>query len=139
MRELIVAALAMMLVMIPLAMADEAEASSVVTFHYDNGGALYKETATGAPLNTAGIEATVGLGDWYYSDGTQWTAGDIITGDTDLYLGGPPAPPPEPDPGDDPVENDHRARGPPAWVGLCGGIIASAMVLVMAYAYYRRH
>ena len=138
MKGPIAAVMALALVMAPLVMADEAEASSVVTFHYDNGGALYRETATGAPLNTTGIEATVGLGDWYYSDGTQWTAGDIITGDTDLYLGGPPAPPPEPDPGDDPVESDPGPKGTPAWVGLCGGIIASAMVLVVAYIIYRR-
>lgn len=131
-------ALVLSAILLP-AVADTAEATATVAFHYDTG-ILYKETVEGNTVNTNGIEGTIALGTWYYTDGAVWTPEDIITGDTDLYLGAPPAPAPAPAPDDDPVPDDHTPRGAghTGLMLLLGIVVASGIAVVAYFAVVRR-
>ena len=113
--------------------ADGSDAVATVTFHYENGSALYRQTPTGEPLNTVGIENTIALGPWYDRDGHQWDPAEPITGDLELWLtiSGPEPDPPEPEP-----IPEAPARGPGTAVYIVAGLtvagaIGTAMVLWM--------
>lgn len=130
-RALLVA-LVLSAVLLP-AISDTSEATVTVAFHFDNG-ILYKETVEGNTVNTNGIEGTIALGTWYYADGTVWSSEDIITGNTDLYLGAPPEPAPAHVPDDDPVKDDHTPRGVgTVWHLLVVGVIIASGIAVGAY------
>ena len=114
-----------------LCAANVSEAATTVTFHYEDGGALYRHAAIGQPLDITGIENTVALGPWYDRDGHQWDPAEPITGDLELWLTVPvPEPvPPEPEPV--PMEETTRT-GTVIYLGagaaIAAGIAAGALI-----------
>lgn len=133
MRILTAMVLAAVLTGALLICSDGSEASATVTFHYGDGGELCRQTPTGVPLDTAGIENTVALGPWYDRDGHQWDPAEPITGDLELWL---TIPGPEPDPPEPEPIPEAPARGPGTAVYIVAGLtvagaIGTAMILWM--------
>ena len=120
-----------------LCMADGSDAVATVTFHYEDGGALYRQTATGEPLNTAGIEATVALGPWYDKDGRQWDPAEPIMGDLELWLTIPAPQPLPPDPQPVPMGGNGGQGG--ALLFFTAGAVVAVAAAAAALLWFRRH